>query len=239
MAPIRLDHTFLYIIDGILCNFRYTTNRAETPPRIVSTHAGGSNVRSYRKHVVAANGSSHTEGQRYRAVLLPEVGGPEVLQTVELPLQHPGPKQLRVRIRAAGVGSTDLMMLEGRYDYAPPMPFVPGYEIAGVVDAVGSGVENLRSVSASPRSRFTAASQSISSATRALHPDSGRRFRRPGGGIYPELRHGVADDPSCRQAARGPDRPGDGSGRRRRHGRAAIAAPRRCQNLRRGVTGET
>jgi NADPH:quinone reductase len=89
-----------------------------------------------------ASGSNHTEGQRYRAVLLPEVGGPEVLQTVELPLQRPGPKQLRVRIRAAGVGSTDLMMLEGRYDYAPPMPFVPGYEIAGVVDAVGSEVEN-------------------------------------------------------------------------------------------------
>src|SRR5882672_210578 len=52
MAPIRLDHTFLYIVHGILCNFQYTTNRAETPPRIVSTHAGGSNVRPYRKHVV-------------------------------------------------------------------------------------------------------------------------------------------------------------------------------------------
>jgi NADPH:quinone reductase len=90
----------------------------------------------------AVSGSNSTEGQRYRAVLLPEVGGPEVLRTVELPLQNPGPKQLRVRIRAAGVGSTDLMMLEGRYDYAPPMPFVPGYEIAGVVDAVGSDVRN-------------------------------------------------------------------------------------------------
>jgi NADPH2:quinone reductase len=90
----------------------------------------------------AASGSSHAEGQRYHAVLLAQIGGPEVLQTVELPLRHPGPKQLRVRIRAAGVGSTDLMMLEGRYDYAPPMPFVPGYEIAGVVDAVGSDVEN-------------------------------------------------------------------------------------------------
>lgn len=81
---------------------------------------------------------------RYRAVLLPHVGGPEVLRIVELPLQRPGPKGLRVRVRAAGVGSTDLMMLAGRYNYAPKMPFVPGYEIAGVVDAIGDDVENFR-----------------------------------------------------------------------------------------------
>jgi NADPH:quinone reductase len=80
--------------------------------------------------------------QHYRAVLLPRVGGPEVLQTVELPLEPPGPNQIRVRIVAAGVGSTDLTMLAGLYNYAPPMPFVPGYEIAGVVDAIGSEVWN-------------------------------------------------------------------------------------------------
>jgi NADPH:quinone reductase-like Zn-dependent oxidoreductase len=45
-----------------------------------------------------------------------------------------------VRVRAAGVGSTDLIMLAGNYRYAPKIPFVPGYEIAGVVDAVGAGV---------------------------------------------------------------------------------------------------
>jgi NADPH:quinone reductase len=88
--------------------------------------------------------NSPASADRYRAVLLPHVGGPEVLRTVELPLQQPGPKQLGVRIGAAGVGSTDLMMLAGRYNYAPAMPFVPGYEIAGVVDAVGDEVENFR-----------------------------------------------------------------------------------------------
>jgi NADPH:quinone reductase-like Zn-dependent oxidoreductase len=82
--------------------------------------------------------------QRYRAVMLPRVGGPDVLRAVDLPLPKPGPKQLRVRIRATGVGSTDLMMLEGRYSYAPPMPFVPGYEIAGVVDAIGAEVPDFR-----------------------------------------------------------------------------------------------
>jgi NADPH2:quinone reductase len=65
-------------------------------------------------------------------------GGPEVLQCVDLPVVAPGPGQLCVR--ASGVGSTDLLMLAGNYPYAPPMPFVPGYEIAGVVDAVGEGV---------------------------------------------------------------------------------------------------
>ena len=88
------------------------------------------------------HGSESIAQQRYRAVMLPRVGGPDVLRAVDLPLPAPGPKQLRVRIRAAGVGSTDLMMLEGRYNYAPPMPFVPGYEIAGVVDAIGAEVSN-------------------------------------------------------------------------------------------------
>lgn len=76
----------------------------------------------------------------YRAVMLTRKGGPEVLQTVELPIEPPGPGQLRVRVRAAGVGSTDLIMLAGKYRYAPKIPFVPGYEVAGVVEAIGTGV---------------------------------------------------------------------------------------------------
>jgi NADPH:quinone reductase len=72
--------------------------------------------------------------------MLTKKGGPEVLQVVELPVEAPGPGQLRVRVRAAGVGSTDLIMLTGSYLYAPKIPFVPGYEVAGVVDAIGAGV---------------------------------------------------------------------------------------------------
>jgi NADPH:quinone reductase-like Zn-dependent oxidoreductase len=76
----------------------------------------------------------------YRAVMLTKPGGPEALQIVELPVEAPGPGQLRVRVQAAGVGSTDLIMLSGKYLYAPKIPFVPGYEIAGVVEAFGAGV---------------------------------------------------------------------------------------------------
>ncbi len=76
----------------------------------------------------------------YRAVMLPKAGGPDVLQCVELPVEAPGPGQLRVRVRAAGVGSTDLIVLTGKYMFAPKIPFVPGYEVAGIVDAMGPGV---------------------------------------------------------------------------------------------------
>jgi NADPH2:quinone reductase len=77
----------------------------------------------------------------YRAVMLTKKGGPEVLQVVELPVEQPGPGQLRVRVRAAGVGVTELSMLAANYIYAPKIPFVPGYEIAGVVEAIGAGVK--------------------------------------------------------------------------------------------------
>jgi NADPH2:quinone reductase len=76
----------------------------------------------------------------YRAVMVTKKGGPEALQIVELPIEPPGPGQLRVLVRAAGVGSTDLILLAGKYRFAPKIPVVAGYEIAGVVDAIGAGV---------------------------------------------------------------------------------------------------
>lgn len=72
--------------------------------------------------------------------MVTQKGGPEVLQVMELPVEPPGPGQLRARVRAAGVGSTALLVLAGNYRYAPKIPLVPGYEVAGVVDAVGAGV---------------------------------------------------------------------------------------------------
>jgi NADPH:quinone reductase-like Zn-dependent oxidoreductase len=76
----------------------------------------------------------------YRAVMLTKPGGPEGLQVVELPVELPGPGQLRVRVNAAGIGSTDLVILAGKYRFAPKIPLVPGYEVAGAVDAIGAGV---------------------------------------------------------------------------------------------------
>jgi NADPH:quinone reductase-like Zn-dependent oxidoreductase len=87
------------------------------------------------------DGTHQTEAATtYRAVMLSRHGGPEALEVIELPRQAPGAGQIRVRVLAAGVGSTDLTMLAGKYLYAPKLPFVPGYEVAGVIDAIGPGV---------------------------------------------------------------------------------------------------
>ena len=80
----------------------------------------------------------------YRATVLTGKGGPEVLQVKELPLPEPGPGEVRVRVRASGVGSTDIIMRRGSYMYAPKIPFVPGYEVVGDVEALGAGVQTLR-----------------------------------------------------------------------------------------------
>lgn len=79
-----------------------------------------------------------------RATMLTKKGGPEVLENVERPLPEPGPGELRVKVHATGVGSTDVTMRRGYYPYAPALPFVPGYESIGVVDALGAGVTGFR-----------------------------------------------------------------------------------------------
>ena len=73
--------------------------------------------------------------QTYRATVLTGKGGPEMLQVQEFPVLEPGPGEVRVKVRASGVGATDVLMRRGQYQYAPRMPFVPGYEVVGEVDA--------------------------------------------------------------------------------------------------------
>jgi NADPH:quinone reductase len=76
----------------------------------------------------------------YRAYVITRPGGPEVLEARDLPIAEPGPGELRVRVRACGLGATDLIMLKGHYRFAPKLPIVGGYEIAGEVEALGVGV---------------------------------------------------------------------------------------------------
>jgi NADPH:quinone reductase-like Zn-dependent oxidoreductase len=80
----------------------------------------------------------------YRAVMLMRRGGPEVLEEVTLPLVEPGPGEVRIAVRATGAGATDLTMRRGRYPFAPPIPFVPGYEVIGEVEAAGRDAGDLR-----------------------------------------------------------------------------------------------
>jgi NADPH2:quinone reductase len=75
-----------------------------------------------------------------RAVQLSRFGGPEVLNVVDIAPPAPGPGQVLVRTRAAGVNFADVLMRQDRYAVSPPLPGVLGQEVTGVVEAVGAGV---------------------------------------------------------------------------------------------------
>jgi alcohol dehydrogenase, propanol-preferring len=74
------------------------------------------------------------------AMMLSAVGGP--LEWTELADRHPGPGEIRVRIAACGVCRTDLHVVDGELP-EPRVPIIPGHEIVGRIDAIGSGVEGL------------------------------------------------------------------------------------------------
>lgn len=73
------------------------------------------------------------------AIRVKQPGGPEVLVPEEVPVPEPGPGQVRIRVKAAGVNFIDVYHRSGLYPL--PLPMTPGSEAAGVVDAVGPGVE--------------------------------------------------------------------------------------------------
>jgi NADPH2:quinone reductase len=80
-----------------------------------------------------------------RAVVCRELVGPAGLALSELPAPEPGAGEVRIRVAAAGVNFADSLMLEGRYQERPALPFTPGLEAAGRVDALGEGVKGLES----------------------------------------------------------------------------------------------
>src|SRR5215207_7561173 len=80
---------------------------------------------------------------KYKSVVITKKGPPEVLKVVENELRTPLTGEVRIKILATGVGRTDIVMRYGYYPFAPKIPFAPGYEIIGVVDAVGEGVSRV------------------------------------------------------------------------------------------------
>lgn len=66
---------------------------------------------------------------------------PDQMRWADLPLPEPGLGQVRLRVAAAALNFLDTLMMAGRYQERPPLPFTPGVELSGTVDAVGSGVE--------------------------------------------------------------------------------------------------
>ena len=78
-----------------------------------------------------------------RRVWIPRTGPPDVLEVREEPDPAPGPGEVLVAVEAAGVNFADVLARQGIYPDAPDLPAVVGYEVAGTVEALGTGVEGL------------------------------------------------------------------------------------------------
>jgi NADPH:quinone reductase-like Zn-dependent oxidoreductase len=76
-----------------------------------------------------------------RQIWISRAGPPEVLELREAPDPDPGQGEVRIRVEAAGINFADVLGRLGLYPDLPPMPCVPGYEVAGRVDAIGKGVD--------------------------------------------------------------------------------------------------
>jgi NADPH2:quinone reductase len=75
-----------------------------------------------------------------KAMLSTRVGGPETLELTELPDPTPGAGEVVIAVKSCGVNYPDSLIIEDRYQFKPARPFAPGGEVAGIVEAVGSGV---------------------------------------------------------------------------------------------------
>jgi NADPH2:quinone reductase len=81
---------------------------------------------------------------RMKAIQVHHFGGPEVLALGEIPVPKPGPGEVLVRVRAAGVNPYDTYMRNGTYAVKPALPYTPGSDAAGTVEAVGPGVTKVK-----------------------------------------------------------------------------------------------
>ena len=79
-----------------------------------------------------------------KSILVTKSGGPEVLRIHEEKSVPVGSHSVRIQVTAAGVNFADLMMRMGLYPEAPKTPFVPGYELSGIIREVGPNVQSLR-----------------------------------------------------------------------------------------------
>lgn len=110
-----------------------------------------------------------------RAVVCKAFGPVESVVVEPFDLPPPKPGQVRVRVAAAGVNFPDTLMVQGKYQVKPKLPFVPGAELAGTVEAVGEGVTDftpgMRVVGMVGEGAFADVAN-VSAARLMQHPDS-------------------------------------------------------------------
>src|SRR3990167_1826380 len=78
-----------------------------------------------------------------RALQVEAFGDPKALRVSDLPERTPTSSEIKLRMGGVGIGFFDGLLVKGDYQIKPPLPFVPGSAIAGVVEQVGEGVSNL------------------------------------------------------------------------------------------------
>lgn len=79
-----------------------------------------------------------------KAIRVHEFGGPEAMRLEDVEPPKPGPGQVVLRVRAAGVNPVDTYIRSGAYVFRPPLPYTPGIEGAGEMEAAGEGVKRFR-----------------------------------------------------------------------------------------------
>lgn len=121
-----------------------------------------------------------------KAIRVNEFGPPEVMTLEEVPDLRPGPNQVVVRIKAAGVNPTDTYSRSGTLGRSPALPFTPGSDAAGVIDSIGPGVSKVK-----PGDRvYTSGTISGAYAEQALcgewqvHPLPDKLTLSQGAGVY-------------------------------------------------------
>ncbi|TDU00831.1 NADPH:quinone reductase-like Zn-dependent oxidoreductase [Azorhizobium sp. AG788] len=82
--------------------------------------------------------------QTMRGLRVSDYSGTSATQVAELPVPMPGPNEVLIRVGASALNFLDLLMIEGKYQVKPPLPFVPGRDLAGEIVAVGAEVSSLR-----------------------------------------------------------------------------------------------
>jgi NADPH:quinone reductase len=79
-----------------------------------------------------------------KAIRVHQFGGPEVLRLEEVPKPQPGSNQILLRIHAIGVNPVDTYIRSGAYAAKPNLPYTPGADAAGVIEAIGEGVKSFK-----------------------------------------------------------------------------------------------
>src|ERR1700758_5643290 len=79
-----------------------------------------------------------------KAVVCQNWGLPDTLTVQELPDPQAGPGQVVLDVKAAGVNFPDVLIIQGKYQFKPELPFTPGSEVAGVIREIGAGVSGFQ-----------------------------------------------------------------------------------------------